>query len=110
MKTIILIIGVLLQFSFASFSQEVQKASNNVRIITIVNPVAILRVHNSSASSANLTSSKVNVSRNTNVGSGNVSGQFICDSIASLYRDNINSLADCKGHNCNYDKADVSDK
>lgn len=45
MKKVIFIIGVLLQFSSVCFSQESQNVTHNVRLIQIVNPVNILRVH-----------------------------------------------------------------
>jgi|GEM_PF-6026141 len=47
LKNICLIIGGALLLSASCFSQEVNKAQHNIRIITMVNPVSILRVHHS---------------------------------------------------------------
>ena len=83
MKKVIFIIGVLLQFSSACFSQESQNVTHNVRIIQIVNPVNILRVNYSVPRPVKSNESDV-ISDNTTP-DNNLQYKITADSVNSKY-------------------------
>lgn len=79
LKNICLLVGVILQLSRSCFAQDSLKEHTNFKIITIVNPIQILRVQRTCASGS--TSQKNAVASNKKIENKNIGANAINDLI-----------------------------
>jgi len=79
LKNICLLVGVILQLSTSCFAQDPLKEHTNFIIITIVNPIQILRVQRTCASGS--TSQKNAVANNKEIENKNIGANAINDLI-----------------------------